>query len=234
MAGRSDQDASLPSTSNGPSLEAWYPNTAPSPPTRLLLPTSGLTWKPFRVLKTTLHEPPLQGGSRPGSPGILPAHPPCHGSLRYHSGIGWHYRYCKPFKIIGKPYPQSLVKPCAIPSQSPAVPAGLGARGSGPWRWEPENVGSQVEGQAQGSRIKDREALNFSCQVRLSRADRPSGFYRSLPLPWVRLQRIEQRPGFGCLLEPLKTMRLHKRLYRPGFLPLLDMLGRPELVASCD
>ena len=178
---------------------------------------------PGRLSGTTLPEPPLQGGSRTGSPGLPPAHSPFHGSLRYHSAIGWHYRYSKPFKIIGKPYPPSLVRPCAIPSQSPAVPAGLGARSSGPWRWEPEDVASKVGdqaqgGQAQGSRIQDSEVppqflriesltLNFSCHVMLRRADRPSGFYRSLPLPWVRLQRIEQRSGFGCLLGPLKTMQ---------------------------
>ena len=143
MAGRIASLSTSPSTSNGSSLEAWYPNTAPSPPTRLLLPTSGLTWRPSRVLGTTLQdspgaaspgrlsgttlqEPPLQGGSRTGSPGLPPAHSPFHGSLRYHSEIGWHYRYFKPFKIIGKPYPPSLVRPCAIP-----VPAGLGVRDPG-------------------------------------------------------------------------------------------------------
>ena len=216
MAGRIASLSTFPSASNGSSLEAWYPNTAPSSPTRLLMPTRGLTWGPSRVpvfLETTLQDSP--GAASPGrlSGTTLqepPARSPFHGSLRYHSDIGWHYRYSKSFKIVGKPYPPSLVA------------AGLGARSSGPWRWEPEDLASEVGDQAQGGhaqglRVKDRGVptpflqiedvtLNFSCYVKLRRADRASGFYRALPSTWVRLRRIEQRSGFGCLSGPLKVM----------------------------
>jgi hypothetical protein len=215
MAGRIASLSTFPSASNGSSLEAWYPNTAPSSPTRLLMPTSGLTWGPSRVpvfLETTLQESPAVASRRLSRTlAEQPAPSPFHGSLRYHSDIGWHYRYLKSFRIVGKPYPPSLVA------------AGLGAKSSGPWRWEPEDLASEVGDQAQGGhaqglRVKDRGVpppflqienvtLNFSCHVKLRRADRASGFYRALPSPWVRLRRIEQRSGFGCLLGPLKVMQ---------------------------
>ena len=130
----------LSSTSSGSTLEAWYLQTEPSPPASLVLPTSSLTWRPYRVLETIPHGQPL------GTPRQS-------GSLRCHREIGWHYAYLQPFKITGKPYHRSSVKPCSTPSQSSMKLSGLGEVMS---PRDPGHLGSQVKDQVGTLNLKSQ------------------------------------------------------------------------------
>ena len=69
---------------SGASLEAWYPNTAPTAP-------SGLQWMPYKIVKTVPHDSRLDQNH------------PLRGALRYHKDVGWHFRYSVPFRITGRP-----------------------------------------------------------------------------------------------------------------------------------
>ena len=56
-------------------------------------------WKPYKIIKTIPRK--LETQDNPDAP--TPKNP--KGDLRFNKDIGWHYRYYKPFKISGKPWP---------------------------------------------------------------------------------------------------------------------------------
>ena len=104
-----------------------------------------------------------------------PGHPH-HGALRYHKDVGWHYRYSMPFRIIGKPpLPNSMV-PKSFLKSSASVPV----------------VKRRVKRRARKPPLKLRKFA-----VRLKR------LVLSVGLPNLGLRRIDQQPGFRCLLRLL-------------------------------
>ena len=141
---------------SGATLEAWYPNTAPTAP-------SVLQWMPYKIVKTVPH------GCRPDQ------NHPFRGALRYHKDVGWHYRYSMPFRITGRPPLPSSMKSKnpggSIPSMSMAQLC----------LWPQPKIKRRAFIRLKRIKVKVKEiALNIGLpEIRLKRIEQQPGF-RSL------------------------------------------------------
>ena len=153
---------------NSATLESWYPTTAPTAP-------SALRWMPYKIIKSVPHV--LQPGQ---------GHP-LHGTLRYHKGLGWHYRYSMPFRVDRRPsLPSSMISKTS-PSSVASIPK-VKRRSKKP----------RLNTKRKAYNLK-KIALSIGLpELRLRRIDHPFG------APELKLRRIDQKPGFRSLYVLLK------------------------------
>ena len=171
MGWPSQTDLSLKSFPfNSATLESWYPDTTPTAP-------SALMWTPYKIVKTIPHV--IQPGQ---------GHP-LHGTLRYHKGLGWHYRYSTPFRVDGRPsLPSSMISRTS-PISVPSIP--------------------KVKKRSKKPLLKIKRkaykltklALSKFPELKLRRIDHPFGG------PELKLRRIDQQPGFRSLYVLLNSQK---------------------------
>ena len=145
---------------NGATLEAWYPNTAPAPAA-----PSVLQWRPYKIVKTVPH------GCRPDQ------NHPFRGAVRYHKDVGWHYRYSMPFRITGRPpLPSSIESKNSSGSTTSMSMAQL-------CLWPQPKIKRRAFIRLKRIKVKVKEiALNIGLpEVRLKRIEQQPGF-RSLKI----------------------------------------------------
>ena len=148
---------------NGATLEAGYPHTAPAPAA-----PSVLQWRPYKIVKTVPHE------CRP-NPDPFQGPDPFRGTLKYNKDLGWHYKYAMPFRIIGRPPLPSSMKSKnpgkSIPSMSMAQLC----------LWPQPKIKRKAFIRLKRIKVKVKEiALNIGLpEVRLKRIEQQPGF-RSL------------------------------------------------------
>ena len=104
---------------------------------------------------------------------------PLHGALRYHRAVGWHYKYSMPFRVTRRPPIPNLI--------------------------EPKNYNGSIKSMAQlypwpKPKIKKRAFVKLK---RIKVKVKEIALY--IGLPELRLQRIDQQPGFRSLTELLKV-----------------------------
>jgi hypothetical protein len=107
---------------------------------------------------------------------------PLHGALRYHKAVGWHYRYSMPFRITGRP-------PLPNPTESKTSGGSIKSiPKSKRWSRKPQ------------PKIKRRAFVKLK---KIKVKVKEIALY--IGLPELRLQRIDQQPGFRSLTELLKV-----------------------------
>ena len=107
---------------------------------------------------------------------------PLHGALRYHKAVGWHYRYSMPFRVTGRP---------PLPSSTESKTSGgsiTSITKSKKWSRKPQ------------PKIKRRAFIKLK---KIKVKVKEIALY--IGLPELRLQRIDQHPGFRSVTELLKV-----------------------------
>ena len=113
--------------------------------------------------------------SRPGQ------NHPLHGALRYHKAVGWHYRYSMPFRVTGTPPLPSSMESKTPGGSITSIPK------SKKWsRKSQPKIKRRAFIKLKKIKVKVKEIALF------------------IGLPELRLQRIDQQPGFRSLTELLK------------------------------
>ena len=107
---------------------------------------------------------------------------PLHGALRYHKAVGWHYRYSMPFRVTGRP----------------PLPSSMKSKTSG-------GSVTSIPKSKRGSR-KPQLKIKRRAFIKLKRIKvKVKEIALYIGLPELRLQRIDQQPGFRSLTELLKV-----------------------------
>ena len=117
--------------------------------------------------------------SRPGQ------NHPLHGALRYHKAVGWHYRYSMPFRVTGTPPLPSSMESKTPGGSITSIPKSK--------KWSRKSQ----------PKIKRRAFIKLK-KIKVKVKELGPLSFHFIGLPELRLQRIDQQPGFRSLTELLK------------------------------